>query len=68
LAPLVTDTQACSPTEPDPVIGTDGQLNHSLADGTHCAVSVTRAVVAGAAVTLAGLPKIMSTRGAESAL
>jgi len=38
------------PTGPDPVIGNDGQLNLSLADGTHCAVSVTRAVVTAGAV------------------
>ncbi len=32
------------------MIGNDGQLNLSLADGTHCAVSVTRAVVTAGAV------------------
>jgi len=38
------------PTGPDPVIGNDGQVNLALADGTHCAVSVTRAVVTAGAV------------------
>ena len=32
------------PTGPDPVIGSDGQLTIAIADGTHCTLSIARAV------------------------
>jgi len=38
------------PTGSDPVIGSSGQLNIALTDGTHCALSITRAVVTTGAV------------------
>lgn len=38
------------PTGPDPVIGSNGQLNMATADGTQCTLSVSRAVHTAGAV------------------
>jgi len=37
-------------TGPDPVIGSDGQLNLALTEGTHCTLPVARSVVTAGAV------------------